>query len=64
VPGPGFAERLLGVADDLDVRGRRIFDLHIALTAFENGAREIWTHDREFVSVPGLRLRFPLNGGR
>ena len=64
VPGLGFAERLLGVGEDLNVRGRRIFDLHIALTAFENGAREMWTHDREFLLLPGLRLRFPLNGGR
>lgn len=64
VPGPGFVERLLGVADGLNVRGVRIFDLNIALTAFESGAREMWTHDRDFLLVPGLRVRFPLAGGR
>ena len=47
LPGPGFGERLMQVARDLDVSGPRIFDLQIALTAFEGGATEIWTHDAE-----------------
>ena len=59
-PGPGFADRLLEVAARRNARGARVFDLHIALTAAEAGAREIWTHDRDFVSVPGLRVRDPL----
>ena len=58
-PGAGFGERLIGVAADLGLRGARIFDLQIALTAFENGAHEVWTHDRQFVRVPGLRVRHP-----
>jgi hypothetical protein len=41
-------------------RGPRIFDLQIALTAFEGGARELWTADSKFVSVPGLPVVFPL----
>jgi hypothetical protein len=61
-PGPGFGERLLRLAAEVDVRGVRVFDLQIALTAFENGADEIWTHDRGFVSLPGLRVRDPLEG--
>ncbi len=60
-PGPGFATRLLQTAGQRNVRGARVFDLHIALTAVEAGAREIWTHDRGFVSVPGLRVRDPLD---
>lgn len=60
-PGPGFANRLLHAATQGNVRGARIFDLHIALTAVEAGAREIWTHDGDFVSVPGLRVRDPLD---
>lgn len=32
----------------------------MALTAFEAGAGEIWTHDLVFLSVPGLRTVFPL----
>jgi len=59
-PGPGFAMRLLRAARERNVRGARVFDLHVALTAAEGGAREIWTHDGDFVSVPGLRVRDPL----
>jgi uncharacterized protein len=62
LPGPGFGERLLQLAADLAVQGPRIFDLQIALTAVEHGAREIWTHDRRFISVPGLRVRDPFDG--
>lgn len=60
-PGVGFAERLTQLAVDLKVSGVRIFDLQIALTAFEQGAHELWTHDAEFVRVPGLRVRDPLD---
>lgn len=59
-PGTGFGERLLQLATDLEVSGVRIFDLQIALISFENGARQIWTHDRNFISVPGLRRVDPL----
>jgi len=60
LPGPGFAERLLQVAADLHVTGPRIFDLQIALVAFDNGATELWTHDRHFVKFPGLTVHDPL----
>jgi predicted nucleic acid-binding protein len=43
------------------IRGARIFDLQIALTAVEHGAREIWTHDQDVLSLPGLRVRDPLD---
>ena len=59
-PGAGFHARLLRSATDLRVSGARIFDLQIGLVALENGAREIWTHDRGFVTPPGLRLVNPL----
>lgn len=59
-PGPGFADRLLRVATQRNVRGTRIVDLSIALTAIEAGASEIWIHDGNFVSVAGLRVRDPL----
>jgi predicted nucleic acid-binding protein len=51
---------MLQAAADRNVRGPRIFDLQIALTALDNGAREVWTHDRAFVSIPGLRVHDPL----
>ena len=60
LPGPGFGGRLLQVATDLEVVGARVFDLQIALTAFEGGATDLWTHDTRFVKIPGLRLHDPL----
>jgi predicted nucleic acid-binding protein len=59
-PGVGFDDRLLQLAVDHRVYGPSIFDLQIALTAFEHGAAELWTHDRHFVTLPGLRLVHPL----
>lgn len=59
-PASGFERQLAAMAQRLDVRGQRIFDLQIALIAHENGVRELWTHDAGFVVVPGLRLRDPL----
>ena len=60
VPGRGFGDRLLQMATDLEVVGARVFDLQIALTAFEGGATDLWTHDAKFVKIPGLRLHDPL----
>ncbi|HEV8231656.1 MAG TPA: PIN domain-containing protein [Thermoanaerobaculia bacterium] len=60
MPREAFWERLVETADDLGIRGPRIFDLQIGLTAIDNGAVEIWTHDAGFVSVPGLRVHDPL----
>lgn len=59
-PGPGFWERLSQLALDLGVGGARIVDLQIGLTAFDQGAVEIWTHDAAFLGVPGLMVRDPL----
>jgi hypothetical protein len=60
LPAAGFERRLLHQAVQLDVRGPRVFDLQIALTAIDNGAREIWTHDQGFLTVPGLTVHDPL----
>ena len=60
LPGPGFGDRLLQLATDLGVIGVRVFDLQIALAAFESGATDLWTHDAGFVKIPGLRLHDPL----
>jgi uncharacterized protein len=59
-PGPGFGERLMRWAASLKVRGSRIFDLQIAVIAYEHGVREIWTHDRNFATVPAVKVRDPL----
>ncbi len=58
--GTGFAHLLLQQAVDSRVVGSRIFDLQIGLVAYENGAREIWTNDRQFVPLPGLKVVNPL----
>jgi predicted nucleic acid-binding protein len=60
MPREPFWTRFLQLASDLNVRGVRIFDLQIALTAFDNGATEIWTHDYDFVAFPGLAVHDPL----
>ena len=61
MPGVGFGRRLAQLAAAQSVVGPRIFDLQVALTAFEGGATELWTTDRSFESVPGLPVEFPLD---
>jgi len=59
-PRAAFAHRLLALASERDCMGTEIADLQIALTARDNGATEIWTHDRKFPSLRGLRVVDPL----
>lgn len=59
-PGPGFAGRVMQLAEELRIVGPRIFDLQIGLAAFEGGAVELWTHDAHFARLPGLRVLDPL----
>ena len=61
LPRAGFGNRFSGIARDLHVTGVRIFDLQIALIAYENGARTIWTHDKNFLRIPGLKVEDPLS---
>jgi toxin-antitoxin system PIN domain toxin len=60
-PPAALVPRCLQLADQLDVRGPRIFDLQIGLAALEAGVTEIWTHDAGFVALPGLKVRDPLH---
>ena len=59
-PPAALVPRCMQIADQLDVRGPRIFDLQISLTALEAGVTEIWTHDSGFVALPGLKVRDPI----
>lgn len=59
-PLPGFGLRLAQAGSARAVCGARIFELQIAMIAAENGATELWTHHRAFVTVPGLRVVDPL----
>jgi hypothetical protein len=38
-----------------------VFDLQVAITAVENGATEMWTHDAGFIRIPGLRVHDPVD---
>ena len=60
-PRTGAMARLTKLAVRLDVRGPRIFDLQIGMTCQEAGAREIWSHDHNFIAVPGLVVNDPLD---
>ena len=59
-PSAASAARCLQIAEQLDIRGPRIFDVQIGLAAMEAGASEIWTHDAGFIGLPGLKVRDPL----
>jgi predicted nucleic acid-binding protein len=59
-PRCGALERFLELAVRLDVQSARIFDLQIGLICQDAGAREIWSHDRNFITVPGLLVNDPL----
>jgi len=63
-PPAAFGPRCLQIAEQLDIRGPRIFDVQIGLTALDAGVTEIWTHDEGFVAFPGLKVRDPLHEGR
>ncbi len=60
MPTANFATSLLEHATQLLISGVKIFDLQIGLIALLNGAREIWTHDIDFVRVPGIKIYDPL----
>lgn len=59
-PRTGAMERLLELAVQLEVQGARIFDLQIGLICQDTGVRKIWSHDRNFIAVPGLLVNDPL----
>lgn len=60
LPSEEFPERFQQLAVNLKISGPRIFDLQIGLVALENGAEVIWTHDRNFLPIPGIRIEDPL----
>jgi len=60
-PPASLVPRCMQIAEQLDIRGPRIFDLQIGLVALDAGVTEIWTHDAGFVAIPGLKLRDPIS---
>lgn len=61
LPDESFVTTLVKQAKLHAVKGHRIHDLAIAVTAVNSGAQEIWTHDTGFVSLRGLKVCFPLH---
>ena len=59
-PAGNFTKRCLQAALRMDVRGARVFDLQIAVLCQDGGVSELWTHDRGFVTLPGLAVHDPL----
>lgn len=59
-PPAALVPRCMQLAEQLDVRGPRVFDLQIGLAALDAGVTEIWTHDPGFVALPGMKIRDPL----
>ena len=59
-PRSGFGSRLVQLYRDLAVSGPRVFDAQIALIALEHGARTIYSHDRRFITVPGIEVLDPV----
>jgi hypothetical protein len=51
---------LVAVAAQKQVYGVRIFDLQIGLIAADNGATEMWSHDRQFVAPSRMKVFDPL----
>lgn len=60
LPSHGFAERVMPQAKAFKIIGARFFDLQIGLIAIENGAHTLWTHDTNFLKIPGLKIIDPL----
>jgi len=60
LPSHNFYANFIDAGSDMAIKGAIIFDLQIGLIALENGASQIWTNDKNFASIPGLRVVNPL----
>ncbi len=52
--------QLRGLIDQARVRGPMVHDARIAALCLSHGVRELWSADRDFSRIPGLRVRNPL----
>jgi hypothetical protein len=52
--------QLRNAVEAMNATGARIHDAKIAAICIAHGVRELWTVDRDFANVPGLRTRNPL----
>jgi hypothetical protein len=56
----GHLQHLSTAVTAMNAAGIRIHDAKIAAICIAHGVRELWTVDRDFANVPGLRTRNPL----
>lgn len=59
LPGAAYQEVLLGLLARFAPRGASVFDYQIAAVCIDRGVGEIWTFDRRFPRVDGLRVVDP-----
>ena len=59
-PNQGAVRRWLGLASQHRARGAGTFDFLIIAICLEHRVDELWTFDREFPAVDGLRVINPL----
>jgi len=52
--------QLRGLIDQTRVQGPMVHDARIAALCLSHGVRELWSADRDFSRIPGLRVRNPL----
>ncbi len=55
----GFWAVYREVTEDIAVRGNLVPDAHLAALLLQNGVVTLWTHDRDFLKFPGIRVRDP-----
>ena len=60
MPSARFTEQWLTLASRLSPKGAAIFYVHIAALCLHHRVTELWTLDRQFPAVDGLRVVSPL----
>lgn len=60
MPSARFTEQWLTLASRLSPKGAAIFDVQIAALCLHHRVTELWTLDRQFPAVDGLRVVSPL----
>jgi hypothetical protein len=58
----GHWTELRGIVEKGRVSGGAVHDARVAAICIENGVREIWSTDRDFTRMPGIKARNPLPG--
>jgi toxin-antitoxin system PIN domain toxin len=57
--GDGFWDWYRHVAGTTPVRGNLVSDAHLVALMRQHGVSTIWSHDRDFLKFPGIKVRDP-----